>query len=197
MRGVVLIGASTGAPRIHHIYLRQVPRDLIAPIVIIQHMPRGPFVQGMMKYLQEEVRLRCKFAQDRARLEPRTVYLVEPGFHLRFLRGSSTMSVQPAAGENFFAPSMDVTFTSAAGVFGALSCIAITSGLHAEHDGVEGCQAVRRAGGRVLLTTPETTPCYHMIKQIRAVGEYDAEAPLERILGVMNDWIREQSHATI
>lgn len=197
MIGLVLIGASTGAPRTHHVYLQHVPPGLAAPIVIIQHMPRGPFIEGMMKYLRDTVELPCRMAGEGDRLESRVVYLIEPGQQLRFQRAGRILRVAPSQGENYFAPSMDVTFASAADAFGPRVCAAIISGLHADQDGVAGCRAVRRVGGRVLVTTPATTPCYHMVAQIRASGEYDAEAPLERVLPVIDGWIREPSHATV
>jgi two-component system, chemotaxis family, protein-glutamate methylesterase/glutaminase len=189
MRGIVLVGASTGAPRTHHIYLHHIPLRFAAPIVIIQHMPRGPFIEGMVKYLHDTVRVPCRLAQDGMRLDAGSAYLVEPGQHLRFDPTGRGCRLAPAEGENFFAPSMNVTFESAAHVFGARSFVIITSGLHADQDGIEGCRAVRRAGGRVVVTNRETTPCYHMVAQIRSVGEYDAEAPLERTLAVVNEWI--------
>ena len=189
MHGIVLVGASTGAPRTHHLYLQHVPRSFPAPIVIIQHMPRGPFIDGMMKYLRDTISVPCHLARDGMRLECGTAYLVEPGQQLRFDAMGRACRVAPAAGENFFAPSMDITFESAARVFGARSYAVIMSGLHADQDGIIGCRAVRRAGGRVVVTDRDTTPCYHMVAQIRAVGEYDAEAPLERTLAVVNEWI--------
>jgi two-component system chemotaxis response regulator CheB len=86
---------------------------------------------------------------------------------------------------------MDVTFASAAGVFGRRCFAAMLSGLHADIDGVEGCRAVRRAGGKVLVTDQATSACYLMIQQIRTAGAYDAEAPLQKTLTTIDQWTRE------
>lgn len=190
MHGVVLIGASTGAPRTHHLYLETMPVGFSAAVVVIQHMPRGPFIHGFMRYLEDSVTITTRLAQDGDALRPGAVLVVEPGYQLRFRQDRRTVQVRPAQGENFFAPSMDVTFTSAAEVFGRRACVAMLSGLHAEHDGLAGCQAVRRAGGKVLVTDPDTTPCYHMIRQVREADAYDAEAPLFDILTVLSNWMR-------
>ncbi len=190
MRGIVLIGASTGAPRTHDIYLRATPPSFAAPIVIIQHMPRGPFMEGFMRYLTQSVSVPCRFARNGDLLEPRHVYVGEPGSHVRFESSGQRLSVAPETGENHFAPSMNVAFASAAKVFGPRCFVAMLSGLHAHHDGLEGCRAVRRLGGRVLITDPATTNCYLMVKAVREAAEYDIEAPLHRVLTVFHDWMR-------
>ncbi|NLX12607.1 MAG: chemotaxis protein CheB [Phycisphaerales bacterium] len=191
MGGVVLIGASTGAPRTHHLYLGSMPEGFSATLVVIQHMPRGPFIHGFMRYLHSRAPVPTHLARDGDVLRPAEVLVVEPGYHLRFRKDRRSVELSPAEGENYFAPSMDVTFTSAAQVFGRHVCVAMISGLHAEHDGLSGCQAVRRAGGKVLVTDPETTPCYHMVRQIREANAYDAEAPLFDILRICADWMRD------
>ena len=190
MRSIVLIGASTGAPRIHHEYLLAMPPRFNAPVIIIQHMPKGPFIEGLIRYLRDTVSSPCKLAEDGDPLHPGTVLVAEPGTQVRVSRSGTAIRVAPEAGENFFSPSMDVTFSSAAAAFGAGTFVAMTSGLHADHDGLVGCEAVRSAGGRVLITTPETTPCYQMIKHVRRAGIYDAEVPLTRILPRIAEWMR-------
>jgi two-component system chemotaxis response regulator CheB len=191
MGGIVLIGASTGAPRTHHVYLQAMPAGFSAPIIIIQHMPAGPFIEGLLRYLSETVKTPVKFARDGDPLLPGTVLVVEPGRQLRFSPSGKSVCVRPADGENFFAPSMNVTFASAAGVFGRHCFAAMLSGLHADIDGLQGCKAIRRAGGKVLVTDRATTACYIMIQQVFAAGECDAEAPLQRILPEINRWMRE------
>ncbi len=190
MHGVVLIGASTGAPRTHHLYLEAMPMGFPAAVVVIQHMPRGPFIHGFMRYLEDSVAISARLAQNGDPLGPGKVLVVEPGYHLRFRADRRTVNVRPAQGENYFAPSMDVAFTSAAEMFGRHTGVAMLSGLHAEHDGLAGCQAVRQAGGKVLVTDPATTPCYHMIRQVREADAYDAEASLFDILTVLSNWMR-------
>ena len=134
MKAVVLIGASTGAPRTHHLYLECMPAKFAAPIIIIQHMPRGPFIKGFLRYLQESVTMPVKLAHDGDVLAGGTVLVVEPGYHLRFCSGGQRISVSPDAGENFFAPAMNVTFASAANVFGRQCFVGLLAGLHADID---------------------------------------------------------------
>lgn len=197
MRGVLLIGASTGAPRSHHVYLQTAPRGFPWPIVIVQHMPCGPFIEGVLRYLRDTVALPSKLAEDGDPLRAGEVLLAVPGTHIRFDRTGTRVRVAPDAGENAFAPSMNVAFGSAAPVFGPRCLVGMMSGLHAEQDGVDGCRAVRRAGGKVVVTDRATTPCYHMVRQVRQAGEWDSEAPLNRLLMVMTDLIRDPKHATL
>ncbi|MGD8452296.1 MAG: CheB methylesterase domain-containing protein [Phycisphaerae bacterium] len=189
MRNVVLIGASTGAPRTHHVYLQAMPQGFAAAIVIIQHMPPGPFVEGLLRYLRDTVATPVRLATNGDLLRPGEVLIAEPAYNVRFNAGGTSVSVRRTEGENYFAPSMDVTFTSAAHVFGPCCYGAMLSGLHADHDGVAGCEAIRRAGGRVLVTDRASTPCYRMIEQVRLAGACDAEASLASVLPVIHSWI--------
>jgi chemotaxis response regulator CheB len=190
MLGIALIGASTGAPRTHHVYLETMPPDFGAPIVIIQHMPSGPFMEGMLRYLRDKVNAPSKIAQDGDVPRAGEILVAEPGFQLRFARSGRQLCVTKDKGENPFAPSMNVTFRSAAEVYGRRSYVAMISGLHAHIDGIEGCRAVRQAGGKVIVTDRESTPCYHMVEHVRAAGEFDTESPLIGMLGVMAKWLR-------
>jgi two-component system chemotaxis response regulator CheB len=190
MLGIAIIGASTGAPRTHHLYLEPLPPEFTAPIVIVQHMPLGPFIDGMLRYLHDNVSAPAKLARDGDALRPREILLAEPGFHVRFAKTGSQVCVSMDKGENTFAPSMNVTFSSAAEVFGRRSAVAMISGLHAHIDGLEGCQAVRRAGGTVIVTSRETTPCYHMVEHVRKAAAFDIEAPLPHILSAMSRSLR-------
>ncbi len=191
--GVALIGASTGAPRIHEKYLSAMPQDFDLPIVIIQHMPRGAFIEGLLRHLTSIVHLDVSLAREAQALLPRQVLLVEPGFHLRFDPSGTKVRIRQQCGENFFSPSMDIAFTSAAEVFGHRAIVAMTSGLHAEHDGLRGCRMIRAAGGKVLITDPATTPCPLMAMEIKRANAYDEEVPMGRVLQTIKGWT--QDHA--
>jgi two-component system chemotaxis response regulator CheB len=190
MAAVVLIGASTGAPRTHHLYLQEMPSGFAACVVIIQHMPRGPFIHGFLRYLHETVDAPVKMAGDGDPLLPGTILIVEPGYHLRFAPNGRTVQVSPQAGENYFAPAMNVTFASAAQVFGPRCYVGMLSGLHADIDGLEGCRAVRAAGGMVLIADRASAACYNMIEQVREAGAFDAEGPLQRLLPAIKQRMR-------
>lgn len=188
IRGVVLIGASTGAPRTHHTYLQRMPADLRAPIVVVQHMPPGPFIQGLLRYLREHTPQPCELATDGAPLTAGHVYVAEPGTEVRCSNRFRLQVVRPET-RSELTPPMDVTFSSAARVFGVGVFVAMISGLHAHIDGLRGCQAVRRAGGCVAVTTPETTPVYSMVRHVRQARACDVEADLPDVLTAARDWL--------
>ncbi len=188
-RGIVVVGASTGAPRTHHVYLQAMPRGFAAPIVIIQHMPHGPFIEGLLRYLRDKVSAPASLASDGARLRAGEIIVAEPGTQVRIDRSGAGVRVRPAEGENFFAPSMDVTFASAAEAYGPRCMAVMLAGLHAHHDGLIGCQTVRAHGGRVLVTDRATTSCYHMIEHIRRAQAANAEAALPDVLKVIARWL--------
>ena len=158
MPGIVLVGASTGAPRTHHVYLSRASEGFPAPIVIIQHMPCGPFIEGMMRYLAGSVRAPTKIACDGDPLLPGHVLVVQPGTQLEIGRTGRRVRIVPNDGTSAFSPSMDIAFSNAGKVCRRLCIAVLISGLHAEHDGLAGCRAVRRAGGRVTVRGPDRCP---------------------------------------
>lgn len=191
MSCVALVGASTAAPRLHQYYLKTLSTSYVAPVVIVQHMPCGPFIDGLVGHLASVVRTRVALAEHGQRPRCGEVYVVKPGTALGFAADGS-FRVAPEPHDVRITPRMDITFASAARVFGPRAAAAMCSGLHAQIDGLEGCRAIRRAGGRVLVTTPNTTPCYTMVQQVIDAGEYDAETRLEAILGQLGLWLGGQ-----
>lgn len=193
LRGLLVIGASTGAPRLHHVYLQAAPHDFGIPIVIVQHLPPGPFIDGMLRYLGQSVSMPCTHAEDGAPLAPGQVFVVRPGTRLLLHIRPGYASVSPDPRRQSPAPSMNTTFCSAARAFGPRVCIAMLSGLHADIDGLRGCEAVRAAGGHVIVTDPATTPCYSMIRQLRMSRAVDDECPLSELLPTVSHWLRGKS----
>ena len=71
---VIAIGGSTGAPQVVADILARLPRDLAAPILIVQHIAPG-FTGGFAEWLAQGTRLAVKLAEPGEATRPGTVYL--------------------------------------------------------------------------------------------------------------------------
>ena len=148
----VVIGGSAGALNVLREILRALERPALVPIVIVLHLPpRSP--DGLAELLSRECALAVKQAEDKEPLEPDTVYLAPPGYHLLIeSHRAFALSVDPPV--HFSRPSIDVLFETAADAYGRELLAILLSG--ASSDGAAGLQEVSVAGGLTAVQAPES-----------------------------------------
>jgi two-component system chemotaxis response regulator CheB len=179
---MVVLGVSTGGPVALETLLPQIPGDFPVPIVIAQHMPRL-----FTSLLAERLNRVCEVAVCEAVAGERTaggcVYLAPGDGHLQLIRaafgrGHTFRLVEPAPGD-FCRPSVDVLFHSAANVCGESTVGVVLTGMGS--DGLEGCKAIRRAGGQVLVQDRATSAVWGMPGAIAEAGLAHRVLPLHAI----------------
>lgn len=155
---LVVIGASTGGPQALCSLLSQLPADYPVPIVCVQHISTG-FLQGLVEWLGGRCRLRFQTLGGAERARPGTVYFPEEDRHLFVdARGVLTSTRDaPLAGHR---PSITVAMESAARAFGPEVVAALLTGMG--EDGVDGLEAVFRAGGFTVAQDPASSVVYGM-----------------------------------
>jgi two-component system chemotaxis response regulator CheB len=174
--GCVVIGISTGGPpALASLFERLQPP--VPPIVVVQHMPAG-FTKPFAWRLNSLSPLSIKEAEEGDLLEPNLVLIAPGGRHLRLRRcGPQVRAVlddaPPVSGHR---PSVDVLMRSAVELFGANTLGVIMTGMG--HDGVAGCQAIRREGGYVLGQDEASSEVYGMNKVAFVHGHVDAQFSL-------------------
>lgn len=180
----LVIGASTGGPPVVEQILRALPADFPAPVAICQHMSPG-FVDQWARRLDPLCWLHVKEADTGEAFTRGTVYLAPQGRHLRFWRDATgprvRLDTEPA--DSVHIPCIDVTFTSAAEVFGSRALGVLLTGLGS--DGALGMQALRRTGAYTIAEDPASAVAPSMPSSaltLGAVVETVATADLPRIL---------------
>lgn len=91
--------------------------------------------------------------EDKTPLLPGFIYIAPSDYHLLF-ENDDILSLDTSEKINYSRPSIDVSFESAAEVYGPALVGILLSGANA--DGTEGLLAIKRAGGTVLVQLPET-----------------------------------------
>lgn len=84
---VVAIACSTGGPKALQILIPQLPANLSAPVLIVQHMPAG-FTEALAGRLNTLSGLNVKEAADGDILQPGWVYLARGGRHMNVVKSS-------------------------------------------------------------------------------------------------------------
>lgn len=174
---IVVLAASTGGPATIRYVLSQLPTDLPAAILLVQHMPVG-FTKFFADNLNQVSALPVHEAQDGEVIQPQQVYLAPSGFHLLVERGGRLRLDQspPLHGVR---PAADKTLDSAAHVFGERCVGCVMTGMGS--DGAVGLLTIRERGGRALVQAPETCTIPSMPESALKLGAAQESVPLERL----------------
>jgi len=154
---VVAIAASTGGPAVLYRILSELPADLAAPVLVVQHISRG-FISGLAGWLNAASGLKVRIAVADEVIAPPTVYLAPDDRHLGMNDGRIVLSTaEPIGG---FRPSASFLFESVARGYGAGAVAIVLTGMG--DDGMAGLRALRAAGGRVLAQDEKTSVVFGM-----------------------------------
>ena len=170
---IVAIAASWGGVAVLSHLLSALPADFAAPIVVVQHL--NPKHRSQLDaVLGQRTRLAVCWAKDSVPLRPGTVFLAPPDCHVQ-VTPSRTLRLWQGPKVNFTRPAADPLFESVAAVSGARAIGVVLTGLG--RDGARGAQAIKGAGGRVLVQDPATAPAPNMPVAVINSGSVDFWLP--------------------
>jgi two-component system, chemotaxis family, protein-glutamate methylesterase/glutaminase len=159
---LVLIASSTGGPMALQSFLAELTRPPTMPVVLVQHMPEA-FTSRLATRLDQLSPATVKEAEDRSPLEPGTILIARGQKHLIVHRNHVRFS--DAAPIGGLKPRADLTFTSAAKVFGRSLVTFVFTGMG--DDGLIGCRDVLDAGGQIVAQDADSCVVDGMPRQIR------------------------------
>jgi two-component system chemotaxis response regulator CheB len=149
-RDVVVIGTAAGGLEALDQLIGQLPTDLPASIVIVQHMDPGNSGEPLLRRLGRHQAFHPKLAENGERLKPGHLYIAPPDNHLLIKKGK--MLVTKGAAENRHRPGIDPLFRSAAASHGSRVIAVVLTGML--DDGTAGLIAVKRCGGVTVVQDP-------------------------------------------
>jgi two-component system chemotaxis response regulator CheB len=174
---VLALGGSTGSPGAVVEILRGLPRDFPLPVLLVVHI-NEPFGKAFAEWLDAQLSVRVRYAQDGERLSRGAgVLMAPPGRHLVAERGMLRLDDGPE--RLSCKPSVDVLFSSLARALGpaALGCLLTGMG----KDGPEGLLAMRRAGAPTLAQDEATSVVFGMPREAILLGAAERVLPLQEI----------------
>ncbi len=155
---LIAIGASTGGPQVVADILARLPRDLAAPILIVQHIAPG-FTAGLAEWLAQGTRLAVKLAESGEATRPGTVYLAPEGSQMGITQAGRIRLTKGSAGDGF-CPSASYLFESAAEAYGGTAIGILLTGMG--RDGAAGLKRLREAGGVTIVQDEESSVIFGM-----------------------------------
>ncbi|MDQ5911093.1 MAG: two-component system, chemotaxis family, protein-glutamate methylesterase/glutaminase [Pseudomonadota bacterium] len=186
---LVAIGVSTGGPNALAALLPRLPANFPVPIVIVQHMP-PIFTRLLAERLTAQSTLPVAEAASGEVLQPGHIRLAPGGSHLVLERQVTQVRLQMNQDppENSCRPSVDVLFRSVATAYRGNVLAVVLTGMG--NDGLRGCEAIRQAGGQILVQDEASSVVWGMPGFVARAGLADAQIALNQMAGEIMNRVR-------
>ena len=172
---IVVVAASTGGPATLMKFIPDFPKDFPGAVVLVQHMP-GSFTSQFSQQLGEVSRIRVKEAEAGEIVVPNQLYIC-PGSHHMRISPTGRVSLDDGPRVGGYRPCADLTMESAADYFGPMTIGVILTGMG--NDGSKGVQAVKNAGGHVIVQDESSAVIFGMPQEAIKTGAVDQTLAVE------------------
>jgi two-component system chemotaxis response regulator CheB len=173
---LIVIGASTGGPRIVNEVLSNLPSDLRAAVLVVQHIAQG-FSVGMAEWLANASRLPVKLAAEGQAIRVGEVLIAPDTCDLLITRERTIhLSGMPLLIQR---PSIDIAMQAAAEVFGARAIGVLLTGMG--RDGAYGMLTIKRSNGFTIAQDEATSTIFGMPRAAIQLGAALDVLPAARI----------------
>jgi len=182
----IIIGASTGGPRAIASILGDLPVDIDASVIIVQHM-ESEFISSFARRMNDISGLPASVAVENEDLQTGRVYIAPGGENLRFERDQRGIKIRISEPEpdQRGVPSIDIAMKSAADVFGNAAIGVLLTGMG--EDGAEGLSAIRNAGGTTMAESERSCVIFGMPKAAIESGVVEIVVPFPAIAEAIMD----------
>ncbi len=178
---LVALACSTGGPKALQQVVPKLPKNLDAPMVIVQHMPSG-FTETLASRLNDLSELTVKEAVDGERLEKGTVYIAKGGSQLRVKKSGASyvLRVTVEAARNGLKPCADILYESLLeSDYEDITCVVLTG------MGGDGTAGIKQLNDKhnIYVIGQEASTCtvYGMPRVLQEAGLADVMLPLEEV----------------
>lgn len=186
---IVAIASSTGGPAILRQIIPGLSKDLNAPVVIVQHMPKG-FTRSFADRLNSTSDITVVEAEEGQVIKKGVCYLARGGMHLKHTQGKSGASWvytdEPA--REGVKPCANYMFESLMeSGYDEILCIVLTG---MGQDGMEGiANLCERKKCHIMIQEPESCTVYGMPRAVNKAGLVDEILDVDKIAPRINELI--------
>jgi two-component system chemotaxis response regulator CheB len=173
----LIIGASAGALEALSSILPALGSDFDMPIFVIVHVPPGKR-SVLAEIFAQKCSLQTIEPEDKEPIKSGVIYFAPPDYHM-LIEDKDAIALSSDDEVLFSRPSIDVSFESAAEVWGDGLIGAILTG--ANHDGARGLSSVAKAGGMTIVQDPKGAYAAAMPEAARKACPHALVLPLELI----------------
>jgi len=174
---LLVVGSSTGGPPALTQVIPHLPADLMAAVIVVQHMPAG-FTGALARRLDSLSPLAVSEAVEGEPVVNGRVYLAPGDYHLTVTK-DKRMHLDQSPTVHGVRPSVDITLFSVTEVFGRAASVAILTGMG--KDGAEGAARLEAAGGKVITQDEATCVVYGMPRVATERAQRPTQVPLDQV----------------
>lgn len=147
---IILLGGSAGGFSSILSLLKNINQPLFIPIIVIIHR-NAKYSSSIEETLSKTMMNPVKAAEDKEKIKNGIIYFAPAGYHL-LIEPDFSFSLDVSEPVQYSRPSIDVTFESAAEVYGQNCTAILFSG--ANQDGASGLLKVKKSGGMTIVQDP-------------------------------------------
>jgi two-component system response regulator WspF len=174
---LVAIGASTGGPQAIAAILSEMPKDINAAFLIVQHVDAF-FANGLAEWLTHKCALKVRLADEGQVVLPNKVYVAARNDHLVF--GTDRTLRYTVEPEDYpYRPSVDILFESLAANYGRRGVAVLLTGMG--RDGAKGLLALKNAAWHTIAQDEKTSVVYGMPKAAKELDAAKQVLPINNI----------------
>ena len=179
---IVAIAVSTGGPKALQAVIPQLPAELNAPVLVVQHMPKG-FTSSLSERLNAMSEIAVKEGEEGEELRKGQVYIAQGGSHLNVRKNAAGKYVIVYSDEptrEGVKPCANYMYESLAECgYDNIVCTVMT-GMGA--DGTEGIKYLKNKKKiHVISQDQESSTVYGMPRSVKNAGLSDQVVPLNQI----------------
>ncbi|MCV0409524.1 chemotaxis-specific protein-glutamate methyltransferase CheB [Nitrosopumilus sp.] len=159
---LIVIGSSTGGPGMVQKVLSNLPANIAAGILVVQHMPKE-FTKQFANRLSEKTGFTVKEANEGDEIRDHEI-LVAPGDYHMIVLPNRRIHLDSSEKRFGVRPSVNMTMVSAAEVYGSNVIGVVLTGMG--HDGGFGMKTIKKRGGHTIVQNKETCVIFGMPKAV-------------------------------
>ncbi len=187
---IVAIGISTGGPKALHKLLTELPKNLAATYIIVQHMPAG-FTKTLAERINASTDIDVKEAEDGDILKQGTAYIAPGGYHMKITNSNRpTVTLTNSPPEKGHRPSVNVMLHSLLRLNSQKKIVGvIMTGMGS--DGLEGLTALKEKENIPIIAQDEAScVVYGMPRAVVQAGIANKIIPLDQIANEIIGYVR-------
>lgn len=180
----IVIGSSTGGPDALEKVFTAFAKPIACPIFLTQHMP-PVFTASLAKRIEQISGLTVAEGQQWEPIKPGKVYVAPGDYHMTVVNHDNALRIKldQSPQRNSVRPAVDSLFESAAHIYGKRLAGVILTGMG--EDGKLGCEAIKRAGGGVMIQSEASCVVFGMPGAVYRSGAFDKVGDLKEIKAVL------------
>jgi two-component system chemotaxis response regulator CheB len=176
----VVMGISTGGPKVIYEVLPLIPPDIKAALFLVQHMPPN-FTSAYVSRLNSACDIEVVEAEAGLKVQPGVVYVGKGGRHLTLMENGDGEAVirLPTRPDHLFIPSVSVMMQSVLSIYGRRTVGVIMTGMGS--DGADAMVDIRNAGGITIAESEDSAIVFGMPAEAIRLGGAENVAPIWNI----------------